>query len=262
MSLVNRASSQQSIPTIASLNGYTAGGWADFAGELQEAGASGVELNIHHPPTREYDGPRELEEEILEVVQDVNAAISIPLFVKLGVNFTSMPHLARRLLSGVQGLVMHGRAPETDICLDTIRLNTDWGLTPSGSVTQSLGKIMRVHAYCPALPIAASGGIGTPEDVIKALLAGADVAMVTSALYRNGPDVIRIFCDGLTEFMKRHQLSSMNDLQRMRPIEFASPEERSSYMEALSSRLDTAATRDQVGPLHGDRFGHPSNTEE
>ena len=261
LSLVNRAGAQQSIPVIASLNGYTAGGWADFAGELQEAGAGGVELNIHHPSTRDYDGPRALEDEMLEMIQDVNAAISIPLFVKLGRNFTSMPHLARRLLSGVQGLVMHGRSPDVDICLDSIRLNTAWGLTASGSITQSLGRILQVHSYCPALPIAASGGIGSPEDVIKSLLAGADVAMITSAVYRNGPDVIRNLCDGLIHFMKRHQLSSMADLQRIRPIEFANPEERRSYMAALSARTNALATHDTVGPVRGDRFGHPTRLQ-
>ena len=255
LSLVNRANLQHSIPIIASLNGYTAGGWADFAGELQEVGADGVELNIHHPPAPECRGPRELEDEILAIVRDVNAAISIPLFVKLGQDFTSMPHLARRLLSGVQGMVMHGRSPDVDVCLDTIRLNTEWGLTPSGSIKQAIGKIMRVHAYCPAMPIAASGGIGSAEDVVKAILAGADVAMITSAIYRDGPDVISSFHDGLIQFMRRHQLSSITEIHHRRPIEFASSEERANYMTALSTRHTRAVKKQSCEHSIGNRVG-------
>ncbi len=191
LSIVNRASTQLSIPVIASLNGYIASSWIDFAGELQEAGANGIEVNIQQPPPSEYDGPREVEETVVEIVREMDAAITIPLFLKLSRDYTSIPHLARRLLSGVQGLVLHGRSPDVDICPDTLKLNTSWGLTQPGSIVQSLGAIMRVHAYCPAIGIAATGGIGSADDVFRALLAGADVAMVTSVLYREGANTVR-----------------------------------------------------------------------
>ena len=88
------------------------------------------------------------------------------------------------------------------------------------------------------MSIAASGGIASSEDVIKILLAGADVAMVTSELYRSGPEVIEKLLDGLVEFLEQHQFSSLIDLQMRRPIEFAHEEERVHYVAALSARLN------------------------
>ncbi len=262
LAAVNRSSSQLSVPVIASLNGFAIGGWVDFAGELQEAGAHGIELNIYPPLPKLHNGPRAIEDEIVELVREVDAAITIPLFIKLGRDYTSLPHLACRLLSGVQGLVLFGRSPDVDICLDTLKLNTNWGLTAPGLITQSLARIMQVHAYCPAMSIAACGGIGTPEHVVKALLAGADVAMVTSAVYRDGPDVLRILTDGLREFMNKHRLTSIRELQLQRPLEFAKEEDRAAYMAALTARFKAEQTHNRAGTSHGDKYGHPSTLRD
>jgi dihydroorotate dehydrogenase (fumarate) len=123
-----------------------------------------------------------------------------------------------------------------------MKLNSSWGLTVGGSITHSLTQIMRSHAFCPAMPLAASGGIASPPDAIKTLLAGADVAMVTSAIYREGASIIRILNDGLREFMERNHLISMRDLQLKRPLEFANDEDRAAYIAALTARLETAPT--------------------
>ncbi|EMI56056.1 dihydroorotate dehydrogenase-like protein [Rhodopirellula sallentina] len=259
LALVNRASSMLSIPVIASLNGFTAGGWMDFAGELQEAGASAIELNVYHSRAKEYSSAAEIETTILDAVRDVNAAITIPLFVKLGRNFTSIPHLARQLLSGAQGMVLHGRAPSVDICLDTLKLSSRWRLTSTETETSNLDTLMQVHGFCPAMPLAASGGIGHPDHLIKALLAGADVAMITSAIYREGPDVIRTLLDGLTVFLDRHRLTNLRDLQTTRPLEFTDDEERAAYISALTQRLDKIESEHATPVLHCDRWGHPTS---
>ncbi|QDV26464.1 dihydroorotate dehydrogenase-like protein [Aureliella helgolandensis] len=256
LSMVNRATVTQSIPIIASLNGYTAGGWVDFAGELQEVGAAAIELNVHHSLAREYKSSAEIETTILDAVRDINAAISIPLFVKLGRNFTSIPHLATQLLSGTQGLVLYGRAPEVDICLDTLKPASKWKLTRAGVGTESLETLMQVHGFCPAMALAASGGVAQADDLIKVLLAGADVAMVTSAIYREGPDVIRTMLDGLRVFMEKHHMRSLRDLQMQRPLEFSGDEERAAYIDALSSRLDSSGAEPAKASLHSDRWGH------
>lgn len=258
LALVNRASSLQDIPIIASLNGFTAGGWMDFAGELQEAGAAAIELNAHHSHASEFASSAEIEEAILDAIREIDASITIPLFVKLGRNFTSLPHLARQLLSGAQGMVLHGRAPKTDICLDTLKLASRWRLTHENDEMESLDTLMQVHSFCPAMPLAANGGIGHADHVIKVLLAGADVAMVTSAIYREGPDVIRFMLDGLTEFMERHQMQSMTDLQTRRPLEFTSDEDRTAYIAALTARLHSSDARVPSPNVHADRWGHPA----
>ncbi len=237
LALVNCASSTCSVPIIASLNGFSAGGWTDFAGELQEAGASAIELNVHPTRTRGYSGSSEIERTVLDSVREVKSAITIPLFVKLGRNFTSIPHLACQLLSGAQGIVLHGRGPTMDICLDNLKLTSRWKLTSPDDPCELLDTLMQVHSFCPAMPLAASGGICHADHLIKSLLSGADVAMVTSSLYREGIGVIGTLLEGLTAFMKHHSMKDLNDLQRRRPIEFSSEEERNTYITALSAHI-------------------------
>lgn len=255
LALVNRASVQSTIPVIASLNGDMVGNWLDFAGEIEEAGAAAIELAVHHSFST-TTGPREIEESLVELVGTINEAISIPLFLKLGREYTCISDLTRRLLSGVQGVVLFGRKPEVDICLDSIELKSSWGLTQPHSIAGSIASILRVHSLCPAMAIAACGGIASSGDVIKSLLAGADVAMVTSALYREGPDVIRTLCDGLVEFMESHHFQSLADLAQRRPIEFDDESERVAYVQSLSSRLTSIHPGDQEPAISGDRFGH------
>lgn len=258
LAMVTSASARSPIPIIASLNGESGGNWLSFAGQLEEAGAAAIELNVHHSPPSEYTGPREMEDGVVELASTIGRATRIPMFLKLGRDYTSLCHLSRRLLSGAQGLVLYGRTPDVDICLDSFRLKTRWGLTHSGEIVKSLGPIMRVHSYCPAMPIAVCGGIGSPEDVIKVLLAGADVAMVTSALYREGPSVIRTFIDGLSFFLDRHHMQTLQDLQTKRPLEFGSEQARRDYIKSLSSRLEANQLRADDHALHGDRWGHPT----
>ena len=257
LAMVKQATARSSIPIIASLNGESVGNWPAFAKELQQAGAAAIELNVHHAPPRDFSGPRDAEDRVVELVAKIDSVIEIPLFLKLGRDYTSLSHLALRLLSGAQGLVLYGRTPDIDICLDSLQLKTAWGLTQSGSITEALGSIMRVHGFCPAMPLAATGGIGSPGDVIKVLLAGADVAMVTSAIYREGPDVIRTFIDGLIVFMQRHRMHSLRELQTSRPLEFSCEHERHDYVKALSTRLQASDVTSNENALHGDRWGHP-----
>lgn len=258
LSLVNRASSLQPIPIIASLNGFTAGGWMDFAGELQEAGASAIELNVHHTLARDDKTSVEMERTILDAVRDINAAITIPLFVKLGRNFTSIPNIACQLLSGAQGLILNGRAPTVDISLDSLKLAIRWTLTSGEGPCETLDTLMHVHSCCPAMPLACSGGIVHADHLIKALLAGAGVGMMTSSIYREGPDVIRSVIDGLTRFMESHHMQSIRDLQVQRPLEFNNAEERSAYIAALTAHLDATDAQLSGPTLHGDRWGHVS----
>lgn len=239
LAFVNRASTLSSIPIIASLNGYRANQWTDFADELEEAGAAGIELNIHHGSAIQFREPREMESLVIDAVREINATVNIPIFVKLSHEYTSISHLARELQSGAQGLVLFGRRPDVDIDLERLQLQTSWGLTSAGTIAHSWGTIMQVHGCCPSLPLAASGGIASAEDVIKSLLAGADVAMVTSAIYREGVAVIETWIDGLSKFMERHQMTMIRDLQMSRPIRFASEEERARYIKALSAMLDS-----------------------
>ena len=256
LSLVNRAAVQSSIPVIASLNGHTDGDWVDFAGELQEAGADAIEFCIHHRPHYQYNDPREIECEVLEFVRKIDESISVPLFMKLHREYTSLCHLARKLLSGTQGLILFARDPEIDITLDDCQIRTRWQLSSGGSLSPLIRSLMSVYGYCPAMPLAGSGGVGCSQDLIKVLLSGGNVAMVVSAVYREGPDVIRTMLDGLVKFMECNHLHSLNEMQSKRPLEFSSEEDRLNVIKGLLVCPSGSKLASSHAELHSDSYGH------
>lgn len=257
LSMINRASVLSSFPVIASLHGGTDGDWLDFAGELQDTGANAIELNVYHRPDNDYDEPRELENQVVELVKTIRASISVPLFLKLHREYTAVSHLARRLVSGVQGLVLYARDPEIDISLDSFQLQSNWGLSEPGTISSTMRALLSVYSHCPAMPLAGNGGIGRPDDVIKTLLAGADAAMVVSAVYREGPDVIRKMLDGLRQFMESHRIRSLNELRSKRPLEFSSEEDRINTIEGLSLKPVANGITEGQHVIHSDKWGHP-----
>lgn len=256
LAMVNCASVQSGIPVIASLNGQTDGDWLDFAGELQEAGADAIEFGVHHRPPSQYDDPREIEAEVADFARKIDESITVPLFLKLHREYTSVSHMARRLVSGCQGLILFTRDPELDISLDNCRIQTSWQLSQSGSISPLIRALMSVYGYCPAMPLAGSGGIGCSEDLIKVLLGGADAAVVCSAVYREGPDVIRKMLDGLTKFMERNRIESLNELQSRRPLEFSGEEDRMNVISGLLTRPDVAKIRPTHAVDLSNAWGH------
>lgn len=255
LACAKRARAQSSIPILASLNGACTEGWVEFARALQETGVDGIELNLCAGPACNFSCAADIETSLVDSVAKVERAVDLPVFVKIERMYTSLGHLARRLLSGAQGIVLFGRQPDVNICLDNFDLKTGWDLSVEGSVVQILGHLMQVHTMCPAMPIAACGGIGTSEDLIKVLLAGADIGMVTSAIYRDGADVIRSLSDGLTRFMEQHHFRCMADMQAARPLSFDSAQQRIAYVKALTARLEKQPiTAPHV--VHGDLWGH------
>ena len=256
LELVRRASSQKSIPLIASLNGECRGRWLEIVAQLETAGASAVEFNVKRPAPDEYEDPREVEDAIVEAAETIKNLISIPLFFKLGRQYTSMCHLARRLLFKANGLVLFGNAPEFDISMDSLKIETRWGLSEPGSIALSMETLMRVHAYCPEMPLAASGGIGDSCDLQRVLLAGADVAMITSAVYRDGPDLIGSLLDGQKIFMERNGFGSLEALKQRRPKLFDPDRDRKQYVESLSTIPAPHVIRSANRTLECDRWGH------
>lgn len=257
LKLVERASSQLTIPVIASLNGPCRKDWLEFALALENAGATAIELFVRHPMPDVCADPRDVEDSLVGTVTRLQQHCSIPLFLKLGQHYTSLPHLANRLAGSIDGLVLFGTSPAVDIELDRIQLTSNWELTESGSITNSLESIMRVHAHCPELTLVASGGIGNSLDLIKVLLAGADVAMVTSAIYRDGPTAVGTMLEGLNQFLKTRRLPSLNDLKAHRPCLFDCDQDRESYIQAVSSTIDAEQSRGGAHVTECDRWGHP-----
>jgi dihydroorotate dehydrogenase (fumarate) len=195
---VRQAKEALSIPVIASINGGRTGDWARHAELLEEAGADAVELNVYFVPTDPDATGAQVEQRYLEIVADVQEVLTIPLAVKLGPYFSSLPNFARRLVTevGVEGLVLFNRYLQIDIALETRQVSPRLMLSKSEELHLPLRWIAILRPQL-SISLAASTGVHTPDDVLKLLLVGADVAMTTSALLRYGPNYLRTLLDGL-----------------------------------------------------------------
>ena len=260
LNLVERTSCE-SVPIIASLNGNLSDEWGQLPEKIESAGAAAIELSLRTCGSTDKN-PRDIEDEIVALVKSVDDEIEIPLFLKLTRNFTNISHFARRLRPHVQGLVLFGRSPVVDIELDSMRLSTSWGLTQSGSVVQSLEPLMRTREEFPQMPLAACGGVGNSIDLIKALIAGANAAMVTSALYRHGPGVIGTLKDGLAKFMSDHGVDTIDQMRSLCPplLNVQAEMETTDY-ESTGDHDAQANSMSLENAIQCDKYGHPTSVK-
>ena len=169
-----------SIPVIGSLNGVSSGGWIEFAQRIEDAGADALELNIYYLPASPAITADELETSYLNLVRDVRDEISIPIAVKLSPYFTALPNFARRLVeSGADGLVFFNRFYQPDFDLETFGVVPNLHLSTSHELRLRLRWIAMLYGRIPA-DFALTGGVHTGQDIVKAMMAGATVAMTTS----------------------------------------------------------------------------------
>jgi dihydroorotate dehydrogenase (fumarate) len=201
------------VPVIASVNGVSAGGWVAHAKRIQEAGADALELNVYFIAADPDETSDEVELRYIKLVEAVRSEISIPLAVKIGPHFSSIGHMAHRLVAaGADGLVLFNRFMQPDIDLETLTLDPTVHLSTSSELLLPLRWIGilrdRVHAS-----LALTTGCHTAADALKALLVGADVVMTASALLRGGPDHVRLLLDDLTVWMQEHEYESVHQLR-------------------------------------------------
>ena len=210
---VARIKEAVSVPVIASLNGMTPSGWTRYAGLIEQAGADALELNLYFMAADPGVSGAEVEDRMVELVRMVRAAVNIPLAVKLSPYVTALPALVKRLEGeGVNGLVLFNRFYQPDIDVealeaaptlelsrpDELRLRLRWLAALSGRVTPSL---------------AASGGVHTAVDALKAVMAGAHAVQVVSALLKHGPERLKVLLDDLTRWLEEHEYESLAQAQ-------------------------------------------------
>ncbi len=226
------------IPVIASLNGTTIGGWIDFARKVQQAGADAVELNIYLIPTDMDRTAAEVEQTYLDILKAVKGVVSLPVAVKLHPYFSSMPNMAKRLdQAGANGLVLFNRFYQPDMDLETLEVKTNVLLSTPQAMRLPLRWIAILYDRIKA-DLAATSGIHDASDVLKVLMAGADVAMMCAALYRNGIDHLRKVVVGMCEWMEEHDYESVRQLQGSMSQKYCSDPmafERAQYMRAILS---------------------------
>jgi dihydroorotate dehydrogenase (fumarate) len=234
--LVRKAKESLSIPIIGSLNGITAGGWTDYARKIQEAGADALELNVYYISTDADIPATVVEDRYAELLHAVKRAVTIPVAMKLSPFFSSLGNMAKRLdLAGVDGLVLFNRFYQPDIDLESLEVTPNVILSTPQALRLPLRWIAILHGRLKA-SLAATSGVHTAEDVIKLLMAGADVTMMCSALLKNGPGHITSVLDDVKQWMLEHEYLSVSQMKgSMSQKSVADPAafERANYMKAL-----------------------------
>ncbi len=238
LNLIRKAKESLSIPLIGSLNGISGGGWTGFARNMEEAGADALELNVYYIPTDPKLTPQNVEDRYLDVLQAVRKAVKIPVAMKLSPFFSSMANLASRLdAAGVNGLVLFNRFYQPDIDLEELEVTPQVTLSTQNAMRLPLRWIAILHGRLKA-SLAATSGIHTSHDVLKMLLAGADVTMMCSALLKHGPERLKDIERELTQWMTEHDYVSVSQMKgSMSQKSVADPAafERANYMKALNS---------------------------
>jgi dihydroorotate dehydrogenase (fumarate) len=237
LDLIRQAKEQVRIPIIASLNGSTPGNWTRYARLIQEAGADALELNIYWIPTDPSLTGEEVEKKYVEIVRAVKSQVTIPLAVKLSPFFTSFANVAAQLVgAGARGLVLFNRFYQPDIDPETLEIRPNvLHSTPMAS-RLPLRWIALLHGRINA-NLAATGGIHRSSDVVRMLMAGADVTMLCSALMRHGIGHLHTVETDLKEWLEQHDYKSVAQLkgsvsQKNCPDPAAF--ERAQYMRAVT----------------------------
>jgi dihydroorotate dehydrogenase (fumarate) len=234
---IARAKKAVDIPIVASLNGSSAGGWTNYAKAIQLAGADALELNIYHIPTDMDATSAQVEQIYLDILKSVRAAVHIPVAVKLSPFFTNFANMAKRLdLAGANALVLFNRFYQPDIDLENLDVRPNILLSTPMAMRVPLRWIALLHGKLRA-NLAATSGIHRATDVLKMLMAGADVTMLCSTLIRHGPRQIKIIEQDMVAWMEEHEYSSVSQLKgSMSQRNCAEPStfERAQYMRAIS----------------------------
>ncbi|MGB8348021.1 MAG: dihydroorotate dehydrogenase-like protein [Ktedonobacteraceae bacterium] len=235
---LQRVKEAVSIPVIGSLNGISPGGWVQYARFIEQAGADALELNIYYLPTDPDLSSVELEETYIDLVRAVRSNVKIPLAVKLSPFFTSLPNMARRFVAaGANGLVLFNRFYQPDFDLEALEVVPNLDLSTSRDLRLPLRWIALLYGRIQA-DFALTSGVHTAQDVLKAMMAGASVAMTTSALLQYGPELVTRILGNIEEWMVVHEYTSINMMKgSMSQQAVAEPAafERANYMKALNS---------------------------
>jgi dihydroorotate dehydrogenase (fumarate) len=234
---VSKAKKAVKIPVIASLNGSSAGGWTKYAKAIQQAGADAIELNIYNIPTDMDLSSAKIEQAYLDIVKAVKAEVSIPVAVKLSPFFTNFANMAKRLdKAGANGLVLFNRFYQPDIDLESLEVKPNILLSTPMAMRVPLRWIALLYGKTKA-NLAATSGIHRASDVLKMLMAGADVTMLCSALIRHGVRQIGVIERDLIAWMEEHEYASVTQLKgsvSQKNCPEPSAFERAQYMKAIS----------------------------
>jgi len=238
LALVAEAKRALRVPVIASLNGYTTGGWTRIARQFEAAGADAIELNVYFLAASVEDTGAEVEARYLDLVRSVAGEVKIPVAVKVAPYFSAMANMALRLTeAGARGLVLFNRFLQPDIDLEELEVAPHLVLSTSDELRLALRWIAILRGRVPA-SLAATGGAHSAEDVLKLLLAGADCVMLASSLLKRGPGHLGTLVAGVRRWLADRDYTSVAQMKgSLSQQSCPDPDafERANYMKALKS---------------------------
>lgn len=238
LSHLYRAKRAVNIPVIASLNGYYSSGWTQHAKLLEAAGADALELNIYYLATRRQVTGSEVESMYLELVRNVKSTIKIPVAVKLSPYFSAMANMAQALDdAGADALVLFNRFYQPDFDIETAEVVPSLDLSTPEELRLRLRWVAMLYGRIHA-DMAITGGVHSAADVVKSLMAGANVTMMTSALFKYGIEHITTILDELDEWLESHDYASVSDLRgrlSVKTVGDSAAFERANYLRVLKS---------------------------
>jgi dihydroorotate dehydrogenase (fumarate) len=240
--LIRKAKESLSIPVIGSLNGITSGGWIRFAKKIEEAGADALELNVYYLPTDPDLRSEDVEDRYLAVLHEVKRTVRIPVAMKLSPYFSSLAHFARRLdIAGADGLVLFNRFYQPDIDVEVLEVVPRVILSTPMAMRLPLRWVAILHGRIKG-SLAATSGIHAANDVIKMIMAGADVTMMCSALLKNGPEHLTGVLADINRWMLDHEYHSVKQMKgsmSQRSVADPAAFERANYMKTLNAYRQT-----------------------
>lgn len=226
------------IPVIASLNGTSLTGWIRYGQELEKAGADALELNVYYVAANEDETARDVENRYISLLNELKEHVSLPITMKLSSHFSSVIDIAHLLqVAGAHGLVLFNRFYQPDIDLETLEVN------PKLELSSSMESLLRIRWIATLygrvkLSLAVTGGFHTSEDILKALLVGADVTHMCSALLIHGAEHIRNCLTELNQWIEEHEYESIKQLKgsisQKNAVDPAAYE-RANYVNVLDS---------------------------
>ncbi len=238
LELIGKAKAAVKIPVIASLNGVSTGGWIEYAKKIEQAGADALELNIYAIPTATDMTSAQVEAQYVQLVKDVRASVNLPLAVKLSPYFSAMANMAKQLeQAGANGLVLFNRFYQPDFDLEALEI------VPSLQLSRPYELLLRLHWVAILYgkvnaDLAVTGGVHTSYDVLKAMMAGAKVAMMTSAILMHGIGHIQAVLQEMMAWMQEHEYESVRQMQgsmSQKSVKDPNSFLRANYLRVLSS---------------------------
>ncbi len=235
---LRNAKSSVGIPIIASLNGASPGGWTHFAELLEDAGADALELNTYSLATDPNRTSAEVEQGLVDLVGQVKRSVRIPVAVKLSPQFTSVPHLVRQLETvGADGLVLFNRFYQPDFDIENLDVIPRIAFSTPEELLLRLHWVAILYGNCHC-DLAITGGVHSAEGVLKSIMAGAQIAMMTSALHLHGIEHLATVRADLVRWMEEHEYASIRQMRgslSRRAVPDTSPFDRGNYIKTLSS---------------------------